>query len=204
VFDVGGPIAVTARTLVAMRYLLLVMLYVFVAWTLVTAWIQVSGRRRARTATPKAAASRPQPSNAGSGAPGATMAAEAAAMRAAPVGAGAVGASNLDVGAKRSRGKRTQPAEVHVVTEGGRITVFRLDDEEPLTIGRDGACEIVVEDQHVSGRHARLFPSKGSWMLEDLRSTNGTLLNDRRIAKPNAVAVGDVAILGNTTLEFVG
>jgi pSer/pThr/pTyr-binding forkhead associated (FHA) protein len=50
--------------------------------------------------------------------------------------------------------------------------------------------------------HARLSARDGAWYAEDLGSTNGTFLNDRRIQAPVEVHAGDVVRLGKTTLEL--
>lgn len=51
-------------------------------------------------------------------------------------------------------------------------------------IGRDPDVEVFVDDPSVSRRHARILVTETSATLEDLRSKNGTFLEDRRIAAP--------------------
>jgi pSer/pThr/pTyr-binding forkhead associated (FHA) protein len=50
--------------------------------------------------------------------------------------------------------------------------------------------------------HARLYAKNGAWHVEDLGSTNGTLLNDRRVDAPVEVHAGDVLKIGKTVLEL--
>jgi pSer/pThr/pTyr-binding forkhead associated (FHA) protein len=50
--------------------------------------------------------------------------------------------------------------------------------------------------------HARLYGKNGAWYVEDLGSTNGTLLNDRRVEAPVEVHAGDVLKIGKTVLEL--
>jgi serine phosphatase RsbU (regulator of sigma subunit) len=57
---------------------------------------------------------------------------------------------------------------------------FRLRDKITL-IGRSPACDLVLSKDQVSGRHALILSSCGSYFLEDLGSRNGTALNGRRI-----------------------
>lgn len=52
-----------------------------------------------------------------------------------------------------------------------------LRDGETLEVGRDASCSLVIEDTHVSKRHARLRWTGADWALEDLGSKNGTTLN---------------------------
>lgn len=56
----------------------------------------------------------------------------------------------------------------------------------PLTIGRSPECDIHINDPGLSRVHARLVPTEDGVRIEDLESTNGTFLNDRRVAKDKA------------------
>ncbi|MCJ7586170.1 MAG: FHA domain-containing protein [Anaerolineales bacterium] len=69
-----------------------------------------------------------------------------------------------------------------------------------ITIGRDPACECPLDEETVSTRHARLSYHHGQWWLEDLDSTNGTLLNQERLSTPTVVISGDEIGCGNACL----
>ena len=71
----------------------------------------------------------------------------------------------------------------------------------PLVIGRGTACEISIPNRFVSTRHARIFPHDGEWMLQDLGSTNGTLLNGEPLAEPCSLQPGDRVTVGDTEFE---
>jgi hypothetical protein len=71
-----------------------------------------------------------------------------------------------------------------------------------MTIGRAPECELRVDDTYASQQHARLFAKNNSWFVEDLGSTNGTFVNDRRVAAPVQVRAGDVVRVGKTVLEL--
>jgi hypothetical protein len=71
-----------------------------------------------------------------------------------------------------------------------------------VTLGRDGSCDIVLDDANVSRRHANLTQDViGTWKLVDLDSTNGTLLNGNPIITA-LLRDGDQITLGVTVLEF--
>ena len=70
-----------------------------------------------------------------------------------------------------------------------------------MTIGRAPGCSIAVEDGYVSSLHTRVFGRDGSWLVEDLGSTNGTYLNRRKVTGPSQLKVGDRIQLGNVELE---
>ena len=71
-----------------------------------------------------------------------------------------------------------------------------------LEIGRAEACKVRLDDTYASQHHAKLSAREGGWVLEDLGSTNGTYLNDRRVAEPVQVHAGDVVKIGKTVLEL--
>jgi pSer/pThr/pTyr-binding forkhead associated (FHA) protein len=97
--------------------------------------------------------------------------------------------------------KGKPPRTVAVLgSNGGRAQTFRLDGQ--MQIGRADACQIKVDDTYVSTFHARIFNRDGAWFLEDLGSTNGTYLNQRRVTSPVELAAGDRVKLGKTTLEL--
>ena len=74
-----------------------------------------------------------------------------------------------------------------------------------LTVGRATTCGIVLaDDTYVSSVHARFFRRDGGIWIEDLGSTNGTLLNDHRVAGAAPVREGDVVTVGRTTMELAG
>jgi hypothetical protein len=70
-----------------------------------------------------------------------------------------------------------------------------------MTLGRSPGCTVPVEDGYVSSLHTRVFGRDGSWMVEDLGSTNGTYLNKRKVTGPSVLRVGDRIQLGNVELE---
>ena len=72
---------------------------------------------------------------------------------------------------------------------------FTLEGDQ-LTIGRDSANEIVINDAEVSRRHARLTFQGGKYVLEDLGSTNGTFVNGQRLAGPRVLKPGEVVSFG--------
>jgi pSer/pThr/pTyr-binding forkhead associated (FHA) protein len=100
-------------------------------------------------------------------------------------------------GQDQPRGPRTL-----VVTDGSlRGTTLTLG-QAPVLIGRAPECTLVLDDDFASGRHARLFPQDGSWIVEDLGSTNGTFLGGVRLTDPTRVEPGVPVRVGRTVLEL--
>ena len=84
--------------------------------------------------------------------------------------------------------------------EGGKLRAVRL--EAATTIGRAPECELRVDDTYASQQHARIFGRNGSWYVEDLGSTNGTFVNEQRLAAPAMLTPGDRIRVGTTVLEL--
>ncbi len=76
------------------------------------------------------------------------------------------------------------------------VLVLPREARPVFTIGRDQACDLILGDQSVSRFHARLNRSAGGWLLGDLGSTNGTMVNGWRIRYPVAVCAGDWVSFG--------
>jgi pSer/pThr/pTyr-binding forkhead associated (FHA) protein len=72
----------------------------------------------------------------------------------------------------------------------------------PITIGRAADSTIVINDDYVSQHHARLFPDGTTWLVEDLGSTNGTLLGSAKVTGATEVLAGAKIRIGKTVLEL--
>jgi pSer/pThr/pTyr-binding forkhead associated (FHA) protein len=84
------------------------------------------------------------------------------------------------------------------VRERGASRSFR--GRPPLELGRDKGAEIVLHDPEVSRRHARFESHEGFVYLEDLKSSNGTFLNGRRITEAIEIRQGDEIDVGTTRI----
>lgn len=104
-------------------------------------------------------------------------------------------------GPVRRKGKA--PGQILVFDDKGKkLRAVRLLG--PVQIGRAAACHIKLPDTYASQFHARIFPQDGTWFVEDLGSTNGTFLNQRKVTAPSEVRSGDQVRIGTTTLELKG
>lgn len=63
--------------------------------------------------------------------------------------------------------------------------------------GRDEGCGVRLDEQSVSRRHARFLVQDEVVTVEDLNSTNGTLVNGKRAAGPVALRAGDTVRIGS-------
>lgn len=84
-----------------------------------------------------------------------------------------------------------------------RWMVLALDwtgDCDQLSVGRSRDSDVVLADPEVSRRHAVLRFRDGKWILEDLRSRNGTAVNGIRVGRCE-LRPGDRLVIGANELE---
>ncbi len=79
---------------------------------------------------------------------------------------------------------------------------FTLAGEEHL-VGRLEELDISIQEDAVSRRHARIYRANNTWTLEDLGSTNGSYVNDQRLAPRQALTDGDMLRFGGHILKFL-
>jgi pSer/pThr/pTyr-binding forkhead associated (FHA) protein len=75
-------------------------------------------------------------------------------------------------------------------------------DQEVMTIGRKTDNDIVIDNQAVSGYHARIKKEGNSLFIEDTSSLNGTYINGQKISK-GELHNGDVVLIGVHTLDVI-
>lgn len=120
------------------------------------------------------------------------------AQQASPYAAGYGGVNNVQAPA----GQQIPEAHLFIrLPQGGQRT-YRID-KPVVSIGRQLDNDIIVEDTRVGRYHAQLkFEPTGHFALYDLRSTNGTTLNRRRITQPQVLNSGDIFTIGNYDFQF--
>lgn len=72
-----------------------------------------------------------------------------------------------------------------------------------VVLGRSDECGIVVESSEASRQHSRITLEGGQLTLEDLGSTNGTILNGRRLRQPEILGGGDIIAVGQVNFLVV-
>ncbi|MFA5835979.1 MAG: FHA domain-containing protein [Bellilinea sp.] len=88
------------------------------------------------------------------------------------------------------------------------LTRIGMDEFEPASfqkseifIGREQASTLPLLDETVSGRHARLAYRHNQWWVEDLKSTNGTFLNEEPVNTMTVLVSGDEIRVGQTVMR---
>jgi len=83
----------------------------------------------------------------------------------------------------------------------GRQAGLQLPLEGGVLIGRSNDCQLLLEDDYVSTRHARITLTTAGYQVEDLGSTNGTFVNNQRLTQPTAFGPGDTLRIGRTLMS---
>jgi len=97
----------------------------------------------------------------------------------------------------RERDELAAPPPLILTVEGQPAREFTTP---AVIVGRDPSCDLCIDDQTVSGQHARLAYHHNQWWIEDLRSRNGTLLNDEPIDTAIVIIQGDELRLGQVII----
>jgi hypothetical protein len=90
-----------------------------------------------------------------------------------------------------------------VSVEGGGLSAGeRFDVFGGLSVGRSPDADVRIDDRYASGIHARIFSRGGAHYVEDMNSTNGTLLNSEELHGEAELRDGDDIRIGDTELRF--
>jgi FHA domain len=95
-------------------------------------------------------------------------------------------------------------ADAWLVAErgGGLERDYRFDLIGGLSIGRSKEADVQIDDRYASSLHARVFSREGRFYVEDMNSTNGTLLNGATLQGEAELVDGDTVQIGDTVFRF--
>ena len=91
-----------------------------------------------------------------------------------------------------------------VITSGPKQGESIALTTDAVSIGRSSDSSIVIRDDYTSTHHARLEYRAGSWIVNDLGSTNGTFLAGKKVTEPTPVPLNTPLSVGATTFEIRG
>ncbi|MDR1958593.1 MAG: sigma 54-interacting transcriptional regulator [Planctomycetaceae bacterium] len=86
--------------------------------------------------------------------------------------------------------------------ENGETRTVTLVSSSETFLGRSQECRVILSDDRASRKHAVIHFQKDRWFLTDLKSRNGTLVNDRLIEQPTPLNHGDFIKIGHSQLTF--
>jgi hypothetical protein len=97
-------------------------------------------------------------------------------------------------------GAGPREAELVLLKDGKRFPL----DGGTVTIGRLPECQIIIEDPGISRKHAEISRTAEGFVVRDLGSTNGTMVNDAPVSGGRRLEEGDRITIGRSVLEFRG
>ncbi|MFV0428289.1 MAG: FHA domain-containing protein [Arachnia sp.] len=105
---------------------------------------------------------------------------------------------------RRRQAAAPAPASItrFAVTQGAQQGLS-VPATETINLGRAADSSFQLDDDYSSARHAQLVRRDAlTWVITDLRSTNGTFVNGRRITDPTPVTGDDVIRIGTTLMRL--
>jgi hypothetical protein len=96
-------------------------------------------------------------------------------------------------------------------TRDGWLVVEASDNLDPgsrydlfggVTLGRSDDADIAFSDRYASGLHARVYARAGRYYVEDMNSTNGTMLNGAPVLGETEIPDGSTISIGDTSFRF--
>ncbi|MDC7220489.1 MAG: FHA domain-containing protein [Spirochaetales bacterium] len=91
---------------------------------------------------------------------------------------------------------------VLIILSGEDLGKTCLLDSEETIIGRDSSCDLVIDDEGVSKEHCVIKAEQGFFFLEDLASSNGTYLDNKKIKKKSLLNDFERIVMGKTIIRF--
>ncbi|MFT4218708.1 MAG: FHA domain-containing protein [Micropruina sp.] len=99
---------------------------------------------------------------------------------------------------RASRPAKKLPSQLRV--SHGKQEGLTLPLGETVKIGRAADCQLILDDDYVSTRHAQIVRTDTGYVVEDLGSTNGTYVNNERITTATPFGTADTLRIGRTLM----
>jgi two-component system, cell cycle response regulator len=98
---------------------------------------------------------------------------------------------------------RLEACLIHIYPRGSSIGRRYPLGASTLVLGRGEGCDIRIQDNSVSRKHAQIEPTTDDYVVQDLGSTNGTFVNDMATTAPRRLKDGDYLRVGNCIYRFL-
>lgn len=105
------------------------------------------------------------------------------------------------IGTVRGQNKKARSWNLSVEAGPKELRGVKIVVNGPVIVGRSPGADIIIAASYVSGRHAEFKLMGQNLFVEDLGSTNGTLVNGSRISGPCALKNNDVVNVGDVSIR---
>lgn len=109
--------------------------------------------------------------------------------------------SGVGVMMQASPANKAKPLSLLVAAGPPELVGIRVPLTSRVAIGRSSDSDLTIADDFVSSHHAEVVPSPRGPMLEDLDSTNGTIVNGKTVGYPVPLRAGDLVEIGTVKLK---
>jgi pilus assembly protein CpaF len=90
--------------------------------------------------------------------------------------------------------------KIFVIDRNKNKKEFTFEKPE-IILGRSNDNDITLPSEKISRKHAKIFQQNGDIIIEDLKSANGTYINDNRITIPYALKLSDIIKIEEFTIK---
>lgn len=114
---------------------------------------------------------------------------------------------DIKSGGSRRTSSRKKTFGLEVVDPGNNQNLRKgsvIPISREVTIGRRDDNSVIMREGYVSGHHARIYLRNTEYIMEDLNSTNGTVLNDQKVEKKVYIKSGDEIKIGSAVFKVIG
>jgi hypothetical protein len=87
--------------------------------------------------------------------------------------------------------------------QGTKTGHYYTGNDLGCVVGRGSGCDVVIDDEHVSREHARLYRDGNDYFITDLGSQVGTRVNGLKISRPQRISAGDHLLIGKAVLSLM-
>ncbi|MFT3859815.1 FHA domain-containing protein [Micropruina sp.] len=101
---------------------------------------------------------------------------------------------------KKPRGRAARALPTKLRVSKGKQEGLTLPLGDGIKIGRAADCQLVLDDDYVSTRHAQIVRTEDGYVVEDLGSTNGTYVNNERVTSATPFSTTDTLRIGRTLM----
>lgn len=103
---------------------------------------------------------------------------------------------------RRKNSPKSKNPSTLLVTEGPLTGSSLQLSDRPIIVGRAPTSTLVLDDDYASAQHARIYLQDNQWYVEDLGSTNGTVVGGVRITTPTPLTAKTPVRFGQTIVEL--
>lgn len=114
---------------------------------------------------------------------------------------------DVKTGGRRRPQKSKRNYGLEVISSGDNFNIKEgsvIPIRDVVTIGRKEDNSIVIPDPHVSGNHARIIVKNNILFIEDLNSTNGVFVNNKRVENKTKLFGKDEITIGTVKFKVLG